>query len=266
LKPVIGITTDIKSIDLERCSIMLTYPDAISAAGGIPFLLPPVEQDEIPSLVDRIDGLLLIGGDDYDPAFYGQPVSPLTRIGVKRRQDFDRQIASYVLHQTSLPVLGICAGCQLSNIVSGGTLIQDVPTHAPDSRVQHGHDNGKFRKHDVNLDTNTKLFEIYGTSRISTPTWHHQAVMSVGTGLSVSARADDGIIEAVERAGTRFVIGVQWHPEQDLEQHLCLFKSFVLASSTSNAIAFDVPTAARETVVQIPWSVTGIVCDLPSND
>lgn len=235
MKPLIGITTDIKSSDTERCSVMLTYPDAISSAGGIPFLLPPTALEEIPSLVERIDGLLLIGGDDYDPAFYGQQANPLTKIGVRRRQNFDRQVASYVLHQTGIPVLGICAGCQLSNIVSGGTLIQDVPTHAPDSTVQHGNDNGKFGKHDVNLEPNTKLSEIYGTSRISAPTWHHQAVMSVGAGLIVSARADDGIIEAVERPGSRFVVGVQWHPEQDIVHHVCLFKSFVLACSVRTA-------------------------------
>lgn len=226
-----------KADDLTRCSIMLTYPDAISAAGGVPFLLPPVHEAEIPELVARIDGLLLIGGDDYDPDFYGQPVSVKTEVGVPRRQNFDRPLASFVFSRTTLPVLGICAGCQLSNIVSGGTLIQDVPTHAPESSVQHGHINGAFGRHDVNLCPDGKLRQIYGSARISTPTWHHQAVMNPGTGLRVSARADDGIIEAVECSGDRFVVGVQWHPEQDLQHHLCLFQSFVDAAKNQEGIA-----------------------------
>lgn len=246
MKPIIGINTDMKADDLTRCSIMLTYPDAISAAGGIPFLLPPVQETEIPSLVARIDGLLLIGGDDYDPEFYGQPVALETKIGVLRRQNFDRQLASYVFSQTDLPVLGICAGCQLSNIVSGGTLIQDVPTHAPESCVQHGHDDGAFGKHDVNLLPDSKLCRIYGAARISTPTWHHQAVMHPGADMSVAARADDGIIEAVERSGDRFVIGVQWHPEQDLKRHLCLFQSFVSAASSAERVrALEVNVAEK---------------------
>jgi putative glutamine amidotransferase len=249
MKPIIGINVDIVDTEPDKCSLQLTYMRAIIAAGGVPLLLPPVPAEDIPRVVAMIDGLLLTGGDDYDPSFYGQVVSEHTKIGVKQRQEFDQKLAQYVLKQTKLPVLGICAGCQLTNIVLGGTLVQDIPSHVPGSHVQHSNNNGLFGMHDVFLNPESKLSPIYNGQVIVAPTWHHQAVKQPGVGLNIVAHAADGIIEAVELSGDRFVLGVQWHPEQQLDVHLCLFQEFV-ASAQSHQANVNVWTLVPETVTR----------------
>ena len=227
MKPIIGINVDIVSTEPDKCALGLKYPRSIIAAGGLPLLLSPVPTEDIPRMVATIDGLLLTGGDDYHPAFYGQDLSPYTNMAAYERQEFDLALTKYVLTQTKLPVLGVCAGCQLVNIASGGTLIQDIPTDVPGSSVRHSDNNGSYEMHQVSINPESKLMRIYGSRSISAPTWHHQAVKQPGLALTISARTDDGIIEAIEFSGDRFVLGVQWHPEQDLDAHLCLFREFV---------------------------------------
>jgi len=231
MKPLIGINIDIVHSDPDKYRIDRSYPNAIIKAGGIPILLPPSPRDELRSLLETLDAVMLIGGDDYDPTLYSESCGPHTEIGVRERQDFDVSLARYVIENTNLPVLGICAGCQLTNIILGGSLIQDIPSCVPDSEVNHANDAGAFRSHDVQLKQGSRLARIYNLEMISTPTWHHQAVNRLGLGLNAVAHAADNIIEAIElHDDQRFIIGVQWHPEQDLNVHMPLFRSFIAAS------------------------------------
>jgi len=233
MKPIIGINVDIVSTEPDKVSIELKYVNSIVAAGGLPLLLTPVPVEDIPQVVAQLDGLMLIGGDDYDPSFYGHDVWPQTTVGVKLRQEFDLALAVYVLQSTELPLLGVCAGCQLINIALGGTLVQDIPTHAPESTIRHSHNNGSFEWHEVSLNPESQLMRIYNRQAMYVPTWHHQSVGQPGRGLNVTAHALDGIIEAVECPGDRFVLGVQWHPEQALADHLCLFQELVARATAS---------------------------------
>ncbi|HEY9711859.1 MAG TPA: gamma-glutamyl-gamma-aminobutyrate hydrolase family protein [Chroococcales cyanobacterium] len=226
-KPVIGLNLDIKLSDAKRYSIDQTYTKAVVAAGGIPFLIPPVPEADLQQIAEMIDGVILVGGDDYDPSFYGEAVEEKTEIGSADRQKFDLALGRFLLNQTDLPVLGVCAGNQLINILQGGTLVQDVPTHVPDSTVNHASVDGEFGRHPVSLEDNSRLRAIYGAREVNCPTWHHQSVKKLGHALRVGAIADDGIVEAVELTGDRFVVGVQWHPEQDIATHLPLFREIV---------------------------------------
>lgn len=242
MKPLIGINVDIIHGEPDKYRIDRTYPNAIIKAGGIPILLPPSPREELRSLLEPLDALLLIGGDDYDPVMYNESCGPLTKIGVKERQDFDLILAQYVIENTNLPVLGICAGCQLTNIILGGSLIQDIPSCLPHSEVNHANDAGAFRSHDVRLKQGSRLARIYNKEIISTPTWHHQAVDRLGLGLNAVAHASDDIIEAIElHDDQRFIIGVQWHPEQDLDVHMPLFRKFIAASLAPHSTSVVLP-------------------------
>lgn len=227
MKPVIGINVDIELDKTDRITIDSKYPKAIIAAGGTPLLLPPMPAEDLGRITAMVDGILLIGGDDYDPSFYGEKPLPDTRIGVTQRQAFDVNLAQFVLEETDLPVLGICAGCQLINIALGGTLVQDIPSFKPDSCVKHGNVEGKFGRHELLLTPESKLLSVYQKAEVTAPCWHHQAVKKLGRGLEAMAFAPDGIVEGVQILGSRFVVGVQWHPEQDLDEHIELFKQFI---------------------------------------
>ena len=244
MKPVIGINVDIELDKTNKITIDLKYPMEIIAAGGTPILLPPMPAEDLPKISSMVDGVMLIGGDDYDPAFYGEKPSADTTVGVTQRQAFDINLAQFVLEKTDLPVLGICAGCQLINIALGGTLVQDIPTFKPDSCVGHGNVDGKFGRHDLLLAPESKLLAVYKSAQLSAPCWHHQAVKRLGRGLEAMAFAEDGIIEGVQLRGSRFVVGVQWHPEQDMEGHIALFQQFISEARKTSGIAQSMPASA----------------------
>jgi putative glutamine amidotransferase len=159
------------------------------------------------------------------------------------RGDFDFRLLKKVLRKTDLPILGICAGAQLLNIVCGGTLIQDIATKLPNSKVQHGSEEGwikGFHKHAVKIEKGTLLSRFY-SEEVTVPTSHHQSVDKVGDGLKAVAFAEDGIIEALEMPGrSSFTLAVQWHPERDIPTGARLFAGFV------NSAAQGVVPSSRE--------------------
>lgn len=237
MKPVVGINLDIYGESPKIGKIQAFYYDSISKAGGIPILIPPCSDADLADLLKRIDGIMFIGGDDYCPSTYGEKKHDSVELAHEERIDFDFRLLHIALGDLSMPILGICAGCQLLNIGLGGSLIQDIPSVFPDSHVKHsaGADPWKegFNKHKVILEAGTKLAKIYGgIKEIDVPTSHHQAVSRVGEGLRQAALADDGVIEAVELPSHPFVIGVQWHPERDYEGNEALFTTFVQACAT----------------------------------
>ena len=135
-KPIIGINLDMDSP--KAASIPAYYFEAVEKTGGIPILLPPMPDADIPEALSKVDGLLLIGGDDYPPSLYGEKPEPKTSVMVATRSDFDAALVKAALAMPKLPILGVCAGCQILNISSGGTLVQDIPSHHPESKVIHG--------------------------------------------------------------------------------------------------------------------------------
>jgi len=229
-KPVIGINVDIEGEKPKEMKVQELYIKAIENAGGIPVLLPPVAASDLPTLFSRIDGIMLIGGRDYDPALYNQKPDPSTYQTDCLRNKFDYSLIGGILNQTTIPFLGICAGSQILNIGLGGDLIQDIHTHDPSSKILHSSPEGwtkGFNRHIVKLTPDSKLYKIYGKAEFDVPTSHHQVVDNLGKGLVAAAHSEDGFIEAVELPQERFVIGVQWHPERDYEGNAPLFKEFV---------------------------------------
>lgn len=250
MKPIIGLNLDLHAGPPSKASVRTNYLDAIEHAGGIPLLLPPMPDGDIMYVLQRVDGLCFIGGDDYSAACYGDPQSPLAQIIDPRREVFDLSLIRHAFLQTRLPILGICGGCQLLNIARGGTLIQDIPSELPDSQVTHtrpklsaqaiaqaqGQDPSQLRtKHIVKLVEGSELAKIYNTDTLDVPTSHHQAVKTLGDGLKPVAYAEDGIIEALEHLDRPFTIGVQWHPERDYQGNKALFETFIEFARTVSA-------------------------------
>lgn len=230
MKPIIGINLDITQGPPPVASVQSTYYEAIQKAGGIPILLPPMPDADLEALLSQIHGLVLIGGPDYSPALYGEPAHPSCELLDPTRQDFDLRLAQRAIAHTSMPVLGICGGCQLLNISLGGSLIQDIKSEHPNSQVEHTSANGwqeGFARHAVLIERESLLGKIYRLEQLDVPTSHHQAIKTLGAGLRAVARAEDGIIEAVEMGTRKFTVGVQWHPERDFDGNAQLFKTFV---------------------------------------
>lgn len=233
MKPLIGINMDIAEPPeaAPEASVQIPYYEAVEKAGGIPVILPPMPEPDLEQVVSGLHGVLLIGGPDYSPDNYGEERHETCNLLHPRREEFDLRLAALAIKR--LPVLGICGGCQLLNISLGGSLIQDIPSHAPDSQVVHVSRNGwkeGFSVHAVELSPGSRLAGIYRTGRLPVPTSHHQAVKALGAGLQACAFADDGIIEAIELAGAPFVLGVQWHPERDFAGNRALFVEFIAAA------------------------------------
>jgi putative glutamine amidotransferase len=222
VRPVIGICTALERAqwtvwDQEAHLLPRQYVDAIQAAGGLALLLPPDAQleREPDEVLDHLDGLILAGGADVDPAVYGADAHPETNGTRTERDTFEVALARRALER-DLPFLGICRGMQVMNIALGGTLLQ----HLPESHGHHDHRRvpGSFdgAEHDVRLAAGSLAARAAGEERHETRSHHHQGVDRIGDGLQVSGwSALDELPEAVELADRRFALGVQWHPEAD---------------------------------------------------
>lgn len=238
-KPLIGIGTDVDGVNPKQAQVSFPYIEAVEKAGGIPVLLPPMSPDDLKALLPKLDGLVLVGGMDYPPSLYGESVGAKTQIMDKQRSDFDLALSQQALADKTLPVLGICAGCQVLNIGSGGSLVQDIPTHFPHSKVAHASKEGwtkGFNTHAVSFDKTSRLHAIYGDAPLVVPTSHHQCVGKVGAEFAVVGRTADGVPEAIEKPGDRFVVGVQFHPERNYEQNKPLFAEFIKQASLRHSI------------------------------
>jgi putative glutamine amidotransferase len=230
MKPIIGINVDIHHGPAQEAAVQGNYIRAVQRAGGIPLLVPPMPDDDLNEVLARINGLMLIGGDDYDPKHYQEEACEKVRLAEPARDDFDIRLIQRAVVANNMPVLGICAGAQALNIGLGGSLIQDIPSELTHSKVQHKSPNGwekGWNFHQVKIEPKSKLAQIYGNRTIDVPTSHHQAVKRLGAGLTPAAHAEDGIIEAVEYDDKPFTIGVQWHPERDFDNNRKLFEEFI---------------------------------------
>jgi putative glutamine amidotransferase len=218
-RPVIGISAYSEQArwgawELPATLLPQNYADQVAAAGGAPVLLPPVPGIE--AAVASLDGLILSGGPDIEPARYGEQADPKTTI-VRPGRDAAEVALFRAALDLGVPVLGVCRGLQVMNVALGGTLIQ----HLPDVVGHDGHcpTPGTMGEHKVRIGGGSRLAGIFGAGQVVVPTHHHQGIGRLGARLTATAWADDGTIEAIEME-MPFVLGVQWHPEADQDAGL----------------------------------------------
>lgn len=217
--PFIGITADVRELNKKQAYVVYrSYADAVEKENGLPVFIPYTGR--VKDLVDRIDGLVITGGDfDIPPAMYGEePVMDLRT--VPERTAFESAVYTESLKK-GIPVLGVCGGCQLINVLAGGSLYQDIK-----KQVSKSLDHGKG-EHRVCVSHGTILHNILVQNKTMTNSSHHQAVKEPGRGVIVSARSDDGIVEAIELKDYRNVLGMQWHPERMGQDMLLIYRWLV---------------------------------------
>lgn len=212
MKPIIGILTEVDENLVT--SVKKNYISAIERSGGLPLVLPYVEDDAIlDGIVNACHGFFFTGGKDIDPAIYGEVKKKTCDETQPYRDDLEFR-AFKKIFDSGKPILAVCRGAQLVNIALGGTLYQDIPTEV-NTELVHRQTEGEFEySHDVNIKADTPLYTLIGAERIKSNSFHHQAIKKIGEGLKVMATADDGIVEAVYYGGQRYLRAYQWHPER----------------------------------------------------
>lgn len=213
MKPVIGI---FPSYNEETKQVFLDdyYIDELLDSGAIPYIIPVTKDLEtLTQILDTIDGLLLSGGVDIDPKYYGEENTGKS-VEISSAMDESEQILIKLAMEADLPILGICRGMQSLNVFCGGTLIQDIPSERGVS-VVHRLDKPETAFHNITVEKDSPLSETigFGTHRINS--YHHQAVKKLSPEFSACAFAEDGIVEAIYHKNKKFILGVQWHPERD---------------------------------------------------
>ena len=227
VRPIIGITTYVESAswlvwrDLPTALIPQAYVEAVTRAGGRAVLLPPDDLDA--DVLRVVDGLILSGGADLDPALYGQQPGPLTMTRPER--DAAEMLLTRAALAADLPVLGVCRGIQVLAVAAGGSLHQ----HLPDvlGHEKHRPAPGVYGEHEARFTPGSRIAALMGDD-LAIHCYHHQGVADAGA-LTVTGHTEDGLIEAVEDPARRFVLGVQWHPEVVRDRRL--FGALVQAAS-----------------------------------
>ena len=229
---VIGISSYARDGEPPAFTLPCGYVDGVRMAGATPLLLPPGEPQP-GRLLDLVDGLILAGGGDIAPEAYGgEPHETIYSVSEERDQ-FEFTLARAVLARLDVPLLCICRGMQVLNVVCGGTLHVHVPERFGD-QVAHRLPPRLTSRHPVRIAADARLAQILGVTSVEACSWHHQALDRVGDGLRCVAWAEDGVIEAVEHAAHPWCIGVQWHPEMQLDQNpqRGLFAALVAAAKS----------------------------------
>jgi putative glutamine amidotransferase len=233
-RPLIGINTDYVvpgKGTTAQLRITSGYADSVFAAGGLPVILPPLgKDDEFEDLLDRLTGIVFVGGLDLDPRRSNLPTHPTVTPMHARREESDRLLMRLTLER-QLPILAIGVGMQQLNVALGGTLFLHLPEEMPKS-MPHFDPTGGPHRHLVLLEPGTRIDEIYGGGELRVNSCHHQGVKTLGNGLRVGAKSPDEVIESIESTDPDwFCVGVQWHPESETASALDMqvFEAFVQA-------------------------------------
>ena len=236
-KPIIVVPIPVQDAEKRRYSMGKNYVRSLVECGAVPILLPTsVDTASLRAMYEQAGGVLLSGGGDADPAFYGETKHPTTDDIDLERDNTEMTLARWALEDDK-PTFAICRGVQVMNVALGGTLIQDIPDqwspHASMVLEHRGHKISATRDqvlHEVCIDPNTRIAGILGAGNVGVNSFHHQALKRVADHLVVTSRAPDGIIESVEVPDRHWYVGVQWHPEDmtaGRADMMALFKSFV---------------------------------------
>ncbi|GEL15327.1 gamma-glutamyl-gamma-aminobutyrate hydrolase family protein [Pediococcus cellicola] len=239
MKPIIAITADIRVADSEIINERRAdfaprgAVDAVLAAGGLPIVLPYTSPELAHELVKTFDGLIIPGGPDVDPTFFGE--EPIPEIGrtYYKRDAFEIALIKATIEEKK-PIFGICRGLQVINVAMGGTVFQDLAAQDPTCKIRHAQAApGEFPTHHVTIAQHSRITKILDTTRDYVNSRHHQAVRKVAVGLEVTAQSDDQVVEAVESTQGAEILAVQWHPEnmwREFPKQLALFKDLVKRS------------------------------------
>jgi putative glutamine amidotransferase len=230
-RPVIGITID-QHDDPDKYESPFDYAKGVELAGGLPILLPyQTDLTLIPSYVDLCDGILFTGGNDLDPAVFGQARHPKAVPIDPARQKFEMALLAEV-EKRRVPALGICLGSQVMNVYRGGSLHQFLPDVAREESLEHRKIGENLSRHPVAVDPKSQLGAAIGKPQISVNTYHKQSVDKLGRGLKVIATAPDGVIEGFEDPTLPLFVAVQWHPERLLgeAEHRAPFELLIKAA------------------------------------
>jgi putative glutamine amidotransferase len=231
--PRIGVSGVVRTWDgAERTGANAAYLRSVLAAGGVPVILSPLlGPSYAPRALDGVDGLLLSGGEDLDPAWYGAEQSPFCYPPSRERDLFELALFA-AARQRELPILGICRGIQLVNVGLGGSLHQDLPTERPGPVDHNVAAPRSARTHEVRLAPGSRAAAALGADRVGVNSFHHQAVLALAPALVASGWTEDGLIEAAETpANAPWLLAVQWHPEEMHAEHAApergLFRALV---------------------------------------
>lgn len=233
MRPIIGMTPSLQT-DEKKIYTPTSYPKALIEAGGTPVYLNHTRDPEmVEQYAAMVDGVLFSGGEDVNPAAYGEEqiwgcgdVCPL-------RDDFEIMLLHTLLEKyPEKPILGICRGAQVLNVGMGGSLYQDLQTQVSGCIRHQQQQTSSYASHRISIAEGSRLQAIYGGTQAMVNSFHHQAVKKLGNGLTITATASDGVVEAFEKADHPYFIAVQWHPERLVERadNICdraLFKTFV---------------------------------------
>lgn len=244
MAPVIGVTATLKE-DVDQIADRplgrfvradLDYVEGVAHAGGVPVVLPPVgERRAAEAVIGGLDGLLLSGGSDLDPSYYGEKPIPELNVTLPERDAFEMALIGQALRR-GIPIFGICRGLQVLNVALGGTLYQDLPSQLGKDLLKHRQETPKWQAtHEVEIHEGSWVGGITDSTNVKVNSYHHQSIKDLADGLRVSARSSDGVIEAVESHdfSERWLVGVQWHAEAMRDagaEHRNLFEAHVQAA------------------------------------
>jgi putative glutamine amidotransferase len=253
-RPIIALTVYRKSITQRRpidvYGLMPSYTEAVAKAGGIPLLVPlGLSEEDLLEILERVDGVVLPGGGDIDPAIFNQPRHP-TVYSIDPERDRTELFVARAAASRRKPFLAICRGIQVLNVALGGTLWQDIPSQIPES-IDHYTSEDQPRnhlEHTVDVEPGSLLARLVGKRQIWVNSYHHQSIRDLPPELTVTAEAKDGVIEAVEVNGHPFGLGLQWHPENLVDDDLAmlaLFEGLVEAAAKARETSDRAPILAR---------------------
>lgn len=230
LKPTIGVSTNLKDHVL---SVSTDYLDGITSFGGLPIVLPNLNDEDVQSIALLLDGLLLTGGGDVDPTlFFEEPIPHLGNVSPER-DNFEIALTQAML-KLNKPILGICRGIQILNIAAGGNIYQDIYSQFDKPLLQHAQLAPRHHaSHFIQIEKATKLHGILQSDLVKVNSFHHQAVKKIPKAFEICAIANDGLIEAIESKEHDFVLGIQWHPEGMFKKNdsssVSIFQAFIKA-------------------------------------